>query len=99
MVHAVSFLSEVAGAVRIRVHAQPNAPKNQIVGIHGDALKIKIHAPPEDGRANAELCEYLAKLAGVAKSRVTLVSGHSSRAKVVEIEGVSLDDLKAVLHF
>ncbi len=83
------MISEIEGGVRIRVHAQPGASKNQIVGLHGESLKIKIHAVPEGGAANAELCAYLAEVLGVAKSAVMLVSGATSRAKVVEARGVT----------
>ena len=80
------MLNEVAGGLRLRVYVQPGARKNQIVGLHDQALKIKIAAPPEDGRANAELCEFLAEFCGVAMSRVHVVSGLSSRRKMVLIE-------------
>lgn len=81
------------------MHAQPGAPRNQIVGLHGDSLKIKIAAPPEDGRANAELCEFLAEVLGVAKRAVVLVTGPASRAKVVEVSGVSREDAVTKLVF
>ncbi len=77
----------------MRVHAQPGASRNQIVGLHAESLKIKVKAPPEEGKANAELCAYIAGLIGVAKSRVNVVSGQSSRAKVVELSGVTLQHL------
>ena len=96
---AADPIAAVAGGVRIQVHAQPNAPRNQIVGLHGDSLKIKIHAVPEDGAANAELCSFLAEVLGVAKSSVALVSGHTSRAKVVEVSGVSREDAVNKLVF
>lgn len=85
-------ISAIDEGVRIRVHAQPGASRTQISGLHGQSLKIKIHAPPEDGKANAELCKFLAEVLGVAKSAVVLVSGASSRAKVVEARGVSRED-------
>jgi uncharacterized protein len=92
-----TFLKSVGAGVRLRIHVQPNASKNQIVGLHGEALKIKVAAPPEDGRANAELCEFLAETLAIAKSRVTVVSGLSSRAKQLEIANISLDHVEKAL--
>jgi uncharacterized protein (TIGR00251 family) len=82
-------ITTIENGVRIRVHAQPGGSRTQVVGLHGDSVKIKIAAPPEDGRANYELCAFLAELFGVAKSAVKLVVGPASRAKVVEIVGVT----------
>jgi uncharacterized protein (TIGR00251 family) len=65
----------------LRVHAQPRAAKDEIVGPHGDSLKIRITAPPVEGKANAHLIKFLAKAFGVAKSQVELLSGETGRAK------------------
>ena len=88
----------MAGGVRLAVHAVPGARRNEIVGPHGDALKIKVAAPPEDGRANAELGAFLASVLGVAKGAVRVVSGASSRRKVVEILGVDAAAASAALR-
>lgn len=71
--------------ITLTLHIQPGAKKTEIAGEHGDALKIRLAAPPVDGKANAALLAYLAETLGVAKSAVTLKSGHTSRRKVVEI--------------
>lgn len=92
-------ISTVENGVRIRVHAQPGAPKNQVIGLHGDSVKIKIAAPPEDGRANYELCKFLAELFDVAKGDVKLVVGPASRAKVVEVTGVTRETAVSKLIF
>lgn len=73
--------------VTLTLHIQPGAKKTEIAGEHGDALKIRLAAPPVDGKANAALLAYLAETLGVAKSAVTLKSGQTSRRKVVEIVG------------
>lgn len=70
---------------RLQIKAVPNAPRSEIVGWLGEALKVKVQAPPEDGKANAELCAFLAKTLGLPKSAVRLGRGASSRTKVVEI--------------
>ena len=74
--------------VTLRLHIQPGAKKTEVVGLHGEALKIRLAAPPVDGKANAGLITFLADRFGVAKSAVSLVSGDTSRAKRVRIDGV-----------
>ena len=80
------FLTLHHNAVRIRFHIQPKASKNEIVGIHGDALKLRITAPPVEGAANKEIVKFLSKLLKRPKSAITIISGETGRAKVVEIE-------------
>lgn len=73
------------GSLLLRLYIQPKSSRDQFCGCHGDALKVKITAPPVDGKANAHLISFLAKSFGVSRSQVTLVSGESSRAKRVKI--------------
>lgn len=75
----------------------PNAPRDQIAGWLGGALKVKVHAPALDGRANEALLEFLAAELGLPKRAVTLVRGEKSRHKVVRLEGVTLAQVKAGL--
>lgn len=65
----------------LNVRVQPRASKDEISGVHGNALKVRITAPPVDGKANRHLIQYLAGVFGVAKSAVELVSGVSGRDK------------------
>ena len=74
--------------VTLRLHIRPGAKKTEVVGLHGDALKIRLAAPPVDGKANACLIGFLAQRLGVTKVSVELVGGESSRAKRVHIEGL-----------
>lgn len=67
------------------VHAQPGAKQSCFVGVHGDAVKIRLAAPPLDGRANRELCRFLAEACGVAPSAVEITSGEGARAKRVRV--------------
>ena len=76
-------------AVRIAVRVQPRASRSEVVGTHGDAIKIRVAAPPVDGAANKELIAFLSKRLGVAKSAVRIVKGAQGRDKLVEIEGLS----------
>ena len=80
-----------AAAVVLTLHIQPGAKKSEIAGQHGEALKIRLAAPPVDGKANDCLIAFLAEKLGVAKNRVELISGASSRAKRVRISDIPVD--------
>ena len=84
----MSWLLADDKGVTLRLHIQPGAKKTEVVGLHGEALKIRLAAPPVDGKANACLIAFLADQLGVAKAAVNLLSGDSSRAKRVCISGV-----------
>jgi uncharacterized protein (TIGR00251 family) len=75
----------------------PNAPRDQVAGWLGNALKVKVHAPALDGRANEALLEFLADQLGLPKRAVTLVRGDKSRHKVVRLDGLTLAEAKARL--
>ncbi|MFM1851790.1 MAG: hypothetical protein RIS54_1474 [Verrucomicrobiota bacterium] len=79
------------------IKAVPNAPRSTIVGWMGNALKVRLKAPPVDGQANAELCRFLAETLGLPKSAVTLATGTSSRAKRVVITGLTTEEIHALL--
>lgn len=70
----------------IRLYIQPKASRDQIVGLHGDELKIAITAPPVDGKANGHLTKYLAKQFRVAKGQVVIEKGELGRHKQVRIK-------------
>lgn len=69
------------GGVFVRVHVQPRASVSEVVGLHGDALKVRLRAPPVDGAANEELIGFMAEMLGLRRDDVTLVGGATSRAK------------------
>ena len=81
---------EDGDALLLTLHVQPGARRTEIAGAHGDALKIRLAAPPVDGKANAALIRYLADAFGVPVRQVTLVRGDSSRQKIVRIERPAL---------
>ena len=81
-------LVPVEGGVRIRLRAQPRAKRSEVVGMHGDALKLRIQAPPVDGKANAAIEAFLAELLGVPKRDVAVVVGLTGRDKTVEVRGL-----------
>ena len=74
------------GAVILNLHVQPGAKRTEVAGRHGDALKIRLAAPPVDGKANAELLRFLSDAFDVPLCNVTLVRGESSRQKIVRVE-------------
>ncbi|MFI5278974.1 MAG: DUF167 domain-containing protein [Gemmatimonadales bacterium] len=84
-------------SARLIVHVQPRAKKSEVAGRHGDAIKVRLQAPPVDGAANEELVRFLAETLGVARRAVTIVGGFTSRRKTVEIEGLGAEDLAARL--
>ena len=69
----------------ITLHIQPGAKSTEVVGLHGDALKIRLAAPPVDGKANAALCDFLATRLQVPKRDVEVIAGLTSRQKRVAI--------------
>ncbi len=83
---------------KLAIKAIPNAPRNQIVGWLGDALKIKVHAPALDGRANDELCAFLADSLGLPRRAVTVTMGDKSRQKLISIDGLTLDEVRICLN-
>ncbi len=84
------------GAVRFAVRVQPRASRVGVDGLHGDAIKVRVHAAPVDGAANEAVIEVIADALDVAKRDVRIVSGDSSRSKVVEVRGVSVEAVRAL---
>lgn len=82
----MSWYEWQCSALILNCHLQPKASKDEFCGLHGDSLKIRITAPPVDGKANAHLIKFLAKQFGVAKNEVTLIKGELARQKRVKIE-------------
>jgi uncharacterized protein (TIGR00251 family) len=78
----------------LAIKAIPNAPRNEITGWLGDALKVKVHAPAVEGKANEALCDFLADTLQVPRRAVTVVRGNTSRQKMVRIDGLDLATAK-----
>jgi uncharacterized protein (TIGR00251 family) len=81
----------------LTIRLQPRGGRNAIKGERDGVLRVSVAAAPVDGRANAALCKLIAKRAGVARGRVSLVQGERSREKVVRVEGLTLADLRRTL--
>jgi hypothetical protein len=90
-----AIVREVDGGVVVTVHVQPRAGRTGITGRHGDALKVRVAAPPVEGRATEAARLALAEALGVTPATVTLVTGESSRLKRFRIEGLILADAHA----
>ncbi|HUB29037.1 MAG TPA: DUF167 domain-containing protein [Terracidiphilus sp.] len=90
---AAPFFRSTSSGVTLAVRAQPGARKTAITGVYGEGdaaqLKISVHAPPIEGRANEELTVFLARTFKLPKSSIELVSGQSSRSKVFLLRGIS----------
>jgi len=79
------------GKITLTLHIQPGAKKTEVAGLYGDALKIRLAAPPVDGKANAALIGFVAERLQLAKSAVSLKSGQTSRRKVLEVIAAPAD--------
>ena len=81
------FVSQVeAGKWRVQVHVQPGAKADCLAGLHGDSLKVRLRARAVDNKANKALVAYMASVLGLKKSEVSLISGQTSRQKVLLVE-------------
>lgn len=86
------------GGVRFSVRVQPRASRTDIAGIHGDAIKIRVAAPPVEGAANQELVSFLAKQLGVARAAVRIARGETGRQKVIEVAGVQAETVRRLVE-
>ncbi|OAM89668.1 DUF167 domain-containing protein [Termitidicoccus mucosus] len=87
----------LADSCKLAIKAIPNAPRNEVAGWLGDALKVKVHAPALEGRANDELCEFIAATLGLPRRAVVVATGEKSRQKLLQITGLTLDAVKSRL--
>jgi uncharacterized protein (TIGR00251 family) len=84
------FRQATDGRITLTLHIQPGAKKTEFAGLHGDALKIRLAAPPVDGKANEALVKFVAETLKLPKSAVNLKSGQTSRRKVLEVQGAEV---------
>jgi uncharacterized protein (TIGR00251 family) len=95
----VSDFYDVSGDdVMVRLHVQPGAGRTAVAGRHGDALKVRVGAPPQGGRANDAVVALLSEVLGVAPASVTIVSGASSRSKRIRVTGLAPADVERRLE-
>lgn len=82
----------------LNIKAIPNAPRTQIAGWLGDAIKVKVHAPPVEGKANAALCAFMADALGLPGRAVTIARGDTARYKLLRIDGLDRTEVEARLR-
>ena len=88
------MIKEIPDGVLLKLKVLPRSSRCEIIGPHGDALKIKVTAPPVEGRANEEIVEFLAETLGIKKGQVAIVSGNLSKRKTVAITGCNRQELE-----
>ena len=93
------LLQALPGGIAVNILATPGASADKVRGIHGNALKVAVRAPPERGKANAAIAELLAEYFGLPESSVTLESGETSRNKRFLLRGLTLEQAMAALRF
>ena len=91
------IITKTATGATFRVRVQPGASKNEIVGVQEDALKVRISAPPIQGKANKVLIQFLAKQLAVKRSQVEILSGHTSRVKTIHVIGQGTEKLQQLI--
>jgi len=87
-------VKETQKGIQFKIKVQPRASKNEIIGLQGEALKIRLMAPPVDGEANEACIRFLADFFRVPRKRIKIISGLTSPHKLIEIEGITQEELK-----
>jgi len=95
MSHAAIGMRGNAVTVRVKIH--PRAKKNAITGMVGDALKLSLTSPPVDGKANEACIRFFAEFFAAPRSAVTIIGGQTSRAKVIQVTGITLQQAESAL--
>ncbi|MCB1154708.1 MAG: YggU family protein [Deltaproteobacteria bacterium] len=90
-------MADDGNAAVLKIRLSPRASRDAVLGRHGDRVKISITSPPVDGQANEHLVKFVAKKLGVAKSRVEITAGHTSKDKTLRITGVDQSEAVAKL--
>ncbi|HHY05820.1 MAG TPA: YggU family protein [Clostridia bacterium] len=91
------MVTKTPGGIKFKVKVQPRASRNEITGWQGDALKVRLTAPPVDGEANQACLKFLAAFFQVARRQVNITSGLKGRTKTIEITGLTVDEFKQCL--
>jgi uncharacterized protein len=84
-------------SVTLKVRLQPRSSRDGIDGLHGDALKVKVTAPPVEGRANKAVKKLLAEQLGISPSQIEIIAGERSREKLLRISGISRAEMERAL--
>ena len=81
----------VKAEISVRVH--PNAARNEVTGVIDGIYQVRVSAPPVKGKANKELVAYLSRFLGVSKSQIDIIKGHTTRKKIIAIDGLTQEDI------
>lgn len=90
-------IRETERGIILHVHVVPRSAKCEVVGVQGNALKLKLTAAPVEGQANAECIRFLSDILGIKKKQVKILGGHKSKKKSVAIEGIGRKDIEALI--
>ncbi len=90
-------VGETTDGIVFNIRVIPRASKCELAGVQGDALKLRITAPPVEGAANKECVKFLSSMLGVKKSQIKIIAGHKSKNKKVSISGVTRKDIESVV--
>lgn len=90
----MNWMTATEAGVILAVRVVPRASRSELQGIHGDALKIRLQAPPVEGKANRALVEFLAESLGVSRSGIEILTGDTNRNKRVLVRGVSMQQVE-----
>jgi uncharacterized protein (TIGR00251 family) len=93
----MEWIRETSKGVLLPVRAMPRASKNEIQGLHGDALKVRLQAPPVEGKANQALIRFLSEALNIPRSQLSIASGETGRNKAVLITGLAREALISLL--
>jgi len=93
----MEWIRETTKGVLLPVRAVPRASKNEIQGVHGDALKVRLQAPPVEGKANQALIRFLSDALDIPRSQLSIASGETGRNKSVLVTGISREELISLL--
>ena len=93
----MDWLTPTRDGALIRIHLVPRASSSSVEGTHGDALTVRLDAPPVDGKANRALVEFVAERLEIPRSAVVLVRGETSRAKTLQVTGLAAETIRSRL--
>lgn len=92
-------IQEYPDGVIINVRVQPRASRNELGGLYGEAVRLRLTAPPVDGAANAACVEFLAGLFKIPRHQIEIISGLTGRNKIIKLYGIKRDEVLAKLEF
>jgi len=94
----VHFYSvEQSGSILLKVKVEPRSSRPGVIGLYGDSLKVKLTSPPVEGKANNEIISVLSKVLGIKKKQIEIISGRSSKNKIIRLTGIEKSILECLV--